>query len=103
MAAIVSRPVRSCRTSSSAAMRALAQVDQPLGVVGQHPPGVGQHAAPARAVEQRPADLVLELLDRLADGRLGPVERLGGGREAALADDGEKGFELKEFHRVFIL
>ena len=83
--------------------RALPQVDQALGVVGQHPPGVGQHAAPARAVEQRPADLVLELLDGLADGRLGAEQGLGGGRKAAFPHDREKGFELEQFHRNSIL
>jgi hypothetical protein len=78
--------------------RLLAEIQQPLGVHREHPPGVGEHAAPAGAVEQRPADLVLEPLDGLADRRLGPIERLGGGREAALPYHGDEGFELSEFH-----
>jgi hypothetical protein len=77
----------------------LTKVDQPLGMVGQDAPGIGQYAPPARAIEERPADLILELLDGLADSRLGPIERLGRRREAALTHHREKCFQLEEFHR----
>ena len=72
-------------------------------MVGQHAARVGQQAAPAGAVEQRAADLVFQFLDGLADCRLRPIQRFSGGREAAFPDYGEKCFELKEFHRHFIL
>ena len=78
--------------------RLLPKVQQPLGMHRQDAAGVGQQAAPARPVEERPADLILEPLDGLADGRLRAVERLGRGREAALPDDGQEGFQLGEFH-----
>jgi hypothetical protein len=74
-------------------------VQRALGVVGQHPAGVGQHPPPARSVEQRPADFVLQLLDGLADGRLGPVQGLGSGGKAAFTHNRKKGFELEQFHR----
>jgi hypothetical protein len=72
--------------------RARAQVDEALGVVGQHSPGVGQYASAARAIEQRPANLVFELFDRLADRGLGAVEGFRGGGKAAFPDHGEKRF-----------
>ncbi len=54
--------------------------EQPLRVVLQQPPGLGQRAVSRGPVEQLLAQLVLEPPDRLADGRLGPVEP--GGRRA---------------------
>ena len=78
--------------------RLTLEVHQPLGVLEQHLPGIGEHAAPARPIEERLADLVLEPLDDLADGRLGPVERLRRLGEAALADDGHERFELEQVH-----
>ena len=78
--------------------RLSAEVHQAFRVLEQDLARIGEHAAPARAIEERLADLVLELADDLADRGLGAVERLGRLGEAALADDGDKRFELEEFH-----
>ena len=60
---------------------------QPRGVVLQQPPASVSVAVARRPIEQPVAQLVLEPADRLADGRLRPVELLGGLREAALGGD----------------
>ena len=65
----------------------LGQPDQPLAVVLEHPPGVGQGAALRRAVEQLLAQVVLQPADGLADRGLGPVHLRGGARKAALFGD----------------
>ena len=64
------------------ALRLLRQAEQPLGVVAQQAPGVGQGGVLGGAVEQPLADALLEPADGLADRRLGPVQLHRGPREA---------------------
>ena len=60
----------------------------------QQPPRIGQQPLAGfrrrhvlrRPIEQRPADIVLQPLDLLADGRLGAVDALPGAGEAAGVD-----------------
>src|SRR3954453_18643874 len=59
----------------------------------------GQRDAAVRAVEEPDAELVLELADLLADGRLGDVEPLPGAAEVQLFGDGDEVPEMAEFHR----
>ena len=56
----------------------LGEPDEPLPVVLQHLPGLGQGAGLGRAVEQLLAELDLQAPHRLADGRLGAVHFCGG-------------------------
>ena len=56
--------------------------EQALGVALEQASGLGQGAVPRGAVEQPLAQLILDPPDRLADGRLGPMEPAGGCREA---------------------
>src|SRR3569833_2524457 len=55
----------------------------PVGVVGQPPAGVGQFGAARGAVEQRGADLALEDGELLGDGRRRVAERLRRRRDAS--------------------
>jgi hypothetical protein len=59
------------------------QVDDPAGVLVQPPPGLGQHGPAGPAAEQRRPHGPFELLNPLADRRLGQPERPGGGGEPA--------------------
>jgi len=61
--------------------------------------GDGQDAAVTDAVEQRDADLILQLLDGLADGRLCREDDLGSLGKTALAHDLDEGAKGSEFHR----
>ena len=63
---------------------------QPLGILPQHPPGLGQRAVLRRSIEEALADLVLETPDGLADGGLGAVQLRGGAGKAALRGNGQK-------------
>ncbi len=63
---------------------------QPLGVVAQHAPGLGQRAVLRRAIEQPLPHFVFETADGLADGGLGAVQLRGGARKAAFRGNGEK-------------
>ena len=49
--------------------------------------GVGEDDAPARPLEQRHAQLVLQLADLLAERRLRDMQRLGGAAKTALLSD----------------
>jgi hypothetical protein len=55
--------------------------------------GDGQHAAMTDTIEQRYADLIFEMFDRLAHSRLRCEHGLGGLREATLPDDLHEGAE----------
>ena len=68
----------------------LGQAEQALGVVAQQAAGVGEGGVLGGAVEQPLADALLEPADRLADGRLRPVQLHGGPGEAAFGGDLEK-------------
>ena len=79
-------------------LRLLRQPLEPLGVVAQHPPRLGQRAVLRRAIEQPLPHLVLEPADGLADGRLGAVQLRRGARKAALGGHGEKYTQFCQFH-----
>ena len=61
--------------------------------------GGGEHHAPADAVEERGAELGLELADRLRHRRLRHVLGLGRARHAAVVDHREEQAEPSEIHR----
>jgi len=79
-----------------------------LGHVGldQHAPrlvehrraGIGEGDVAVRAGEQRDTELVLELADLLADGRLRDVQPLGCPTEMQLLRDGHEVLQMPEFH-----
>ncbi len=68
----------------------LGQPQQPLGVVAKEPAGFGQGGVLGGAVEQPLPDAFLEPADRLADGRLGPVQLHGRPGEAPFGRDLQK-------------
>ncbi len=76
----------------------LRQADEPLPVVLQHLPRLGQRAGLRRAVEQLLAELQLEPPDRLADGGLGAVHFCGGARKTALLRHGQEHLQGGEVH-----
>ena len=61
--------------------------------------GRGQPHDAARPVEKGVAQFAFELLDLSADRRLRDVYPLGGAGEVGLLRDGDKVFELPEFHK----
>ena len=87
LAPISTRPRRRSRRSLTARFGLLRQAEQPLGVVAEQAAGVGQGGVLGGAVEQPLADALLEPADRLADGRLGPVQLHGGPGEAPFGGD----------------
>src|SRR5262249_21574601 len=60
--------------------------------------GVGEADAPVRAIEQADTDLVLELLDLLAERRARDVEPRGRAPEVQLVGDREGVAEVAELH-----
>src|SRR6201999_2381588 len=62
-------------------------------------PGVHAHAR-TRAVEQRDAELALEVADALAQGRLGEVQLLGRTPERPESGDGFDVLQLLESHKL---
>ena len=72
-------------------LRLVGQPEQPLRVVLEQPSGLGQRAVARRAVEEPLPQLVLDAADRLADGRLGPVQAPRRGGKTAVRRHGEKG------------
>ena len=74
------------------------ELHEALRVVEQQLARLGQSAALRRAIEQPLVELVLEAPDRLADGRLRPVQPFRRAREAALGGDGEEDLQLGEIH-----
>ena len=81
-------------------LRPAALIQHLRGVLGEDPAGGGQGNAAAEAFEQRGIQLLLELADLRADGRLGPVAGLRGLRKALQADDFEERVELVEIHAM---
>ena len=75
---------------------------QARGVILEQAAGLGQGAVPRRPIEQPIAELFLEPLDGLADRGLGPVEFLGGLREAALGRDCCENREVLQLHGLII-
>ena len=96
MRSVPARPSAAARTAASAA-----------GCLGEHAPRVRQERlpdrrqrdAPARAVEELRADLVLEGADLLAQRRLRDEDARGGAAEVELVGDGDKVAKVSEFHR----
>ena len=80
-------------------LRLAGQPEEALGVVLEQPAGLGQRAVAGRPVEQPLAQLVLDAPDRLADGRLGPVQPPGGGGKAPVGGNGEKRGQIRELHK----
>jgi len=74
-----------------------------LGMGQEGAAGLGQAGAAAHALEQRGAELVLELVDAAADRRLRAVQPLPGAREAAGLGNGEEGADLVDVHGSGIL
>ena len=74
--------------------------------LGEHRAGVAQEGragrrqldSPARAGEQRAAQLLLQRADLLAERRLGDVQARGGAAEVQLLGDGDEVTQLAEFH-----
>ena len=76
------------------------QPQQPLRVILEQTAGLGERAVPGRPVEQPLAQLILDPADRLADGRLGPVEAARRGGETPVRGDGEKRGQVRELHKL---
>ena len=60
----------------------------------------GQRDAPARAVDEALAELVLELAQALAHARLRDPEPLGGAPEVELVGEGEEDPDLAQLDRL---
>ncbi|OIQ76456.1 hypothetical protein GALL_418650 [mine drainage metagenome] len=83
------------------------ELGEQVVALGQHRLRAAQHDLAGRgrldarriAIEQRHADLVLELTHRLADRRLGDEHGARGAREAALADDFDEHAQGTQIHR----
>ena len=69
------------------------------GVVLEQAAGLGQGAVPRGAVEQPLAQLILDAPDRLADGRLGPVEPPGGRGEAPVRRNRQESGQIRQLHK----
>jgi hypothetical protein len=65
-----------------------------------HAPELGQVRVRALAMEQRPAELALEELDRPRQRGLRHVAALGGAREVELVRDGEEVADLVHLHGI---
>ena len=81
----------------------LGRAERPLGLGLQHPARLGQHEPPARAREERDAELGLQPADLVGEARLRHQQRLGGGRERSVLGGGEEVAELLQSHRLCLL
>ena len=72
--------------------------EDPAGASGDRHAGFGRGDAPARALEQRGAQLALEPADLVRQRRLGEVELLGGAREVAVPRHRLHASQLPELH-----
>jgi hypothetical protein len=72
----------------------VAKVQEALGVVSEQCARVGKADRTCATDEERLAEVLLELANGEADGRLGAIEALGGAREAAFASDGKEDLEF---------
>ena len=73
-------------------------VEHPAGLFEQRRARVGERDAALRAVEQAHAELVLELADLLAHGRLRHVQPLGSAAEVELLRDRYEVPQMAKFH-----
>ena len=76
------------------ALEAGRVVEQGLATAIQHLAGRCQRGAPALPLEHLQPELILELLDRVSDGRLGAVQALGRLPVTPLFDDRDQGGPL---------
>ena len=77
--------------------------NQPLPIILEHTPGIGERPALRRPVEQLLAELALQTPDRLTDGRLRPVHPRRGAREAALLRHRQEDVQRRQVHKIFLL
>ena len=80
----VSRVLSTSCPRADHAPQLLRQVEDPVRVVEDRPPEVGQHEPPAAPQEERVAQLLLELLHLGTDGGRAQVQPIGGARDSAL-------------------
>ena len=80
----------------------LRQAHQPLGILAQHPAGLGQRPLLRRTIEEALTQLVLEPPNRLADRRLRAVQLRCRTREAALGRHRQEHLQLGEVHAVHL-
>ena len=78
--------------------RFLGEAKEALGVIAQQASGVGERGVLGRAVEQPLAHAVFQAPDRLADGRLSPVQLHRGPREAAFGRNLKENAQFGQFH-----
>ena len=76
--------------------RAPRGLEDVAGMVGELAPGRGRRRLPPGPAQQRHAEARFELADLEAHGRLGEVEPLGRGRDAAELDDLDERLQLVE-------
>ncbi len=76
----------------------VTQVEQPLGILLQHAPGIGEQAFAGGAVEQRLADFLFQLVNGLADRRLGAMQLFRGPGKLPFPRHREKHFQLSQIH-----
>ena len=71
-------------------------LEQGLAAPVKHLPGGRQHGAASLSLEHLEAELLLEFLDGVGDGRLGAMQAAGCARVTAFFDDGDQGGPLVE-------
>ena len=76
----------------------LGVLDEGFGTLEEQPPGIGERGAILSAIEQRHAELVLQVAHQLAHRRLRLVQRVRRGAEPAFVGDGQERDELVEGH-----
>ena len=76
----------------------IAQVEQPLGIFLQHAPGVGQQAVARGAVKQRLAEIIFQLVNRLAHRRLGAMQLFRCPGKLSFPRHRQEHFQLREIH-----
>ena len=95
-------PIRRVARDQRLVARGLAEpVDgvEHLGHVGQQVLALAADPGPRAApVQQRDAELALQLAERLAQGRLGQVQRLAGAAQRAVLGDGGEVLQLFDAH-----
>src|SRR3546814_15488658 len=96
---MIRRPPRSTRTDTLFPYTTLFRSGQDLANLLQVCRARGRQLHPARgAGEERKAELVLELLDLLRQGRLGHVQSHGSATEVELLGDGHEVAQVTQFH-----
>ena len=83
--------------------RVRGERQQPPGVLLKQASRFGQGAVADGPIEQSIAELFLEAADRLAHGRLGAMQLLGGDRKAAFGRNRDKCAQILQLHRLIII